>query len=74
MSSGRERAVQVWAVRHALVTGRLEVVERTLAEQRGADEALSRKRRERLADLEDERRQLMVALARLGPCPQPRMG
>lgn len=74
MSSGRERAVQVWAARHALALRRLEVVERALAEQRGMEEAPSRKRRERLSELEEERRQLMLTLARLGPCPQPKMG
>lgn len=74
MSSGRERGVLVWGARYTLTTRRLEEIERALAEQRAVEEPLSRKRRERIADLEEERRQVMLAIARLGPSPQPKMG
>jgi hypothetical protein len=74
MSSGRERAVLVWEGRHALATQRLEEIERTLTELRGMEEPPSRKRRERMAELEEERRQAMLDLARLGPSPRAKMG
>lgn len=74
MSSGHERAVIVWGVKYAQATKRLEEVERMLTEQRALDETVSRKRRERIADLEEERRQVIRTVARLGPSPQPKMG
>ena len=74
MSSGRERAVLVWEAHHALVAQRLREIERTLAELRAMEEPPSRKRRERTADLEEERRQAMLALAQLGPSPRAKMG
>lgn len=74
MSSGRERAVVVWEARYTLVAQRLSEIERGLAELRALEEAPSRKRRERLADLEEERSQVMLALARLGPSPRAKMG
>lgn len=74
MSSGRERAVIVWQGRRALASQRLEEIERTLAELRAMEEPPSRKRRERMADLEEERRQVMLTLARLGPSPHAKMG
>ncbi len=74
MSSGRERAVMVWEGRRALVSLRLDEIERTLAELRAMEEPLSGKRRERMAKLEEERRQIMLALARLGPAPHAKMG
>ncbi len=74
MSSGRERAVLVWEGRHALATQRLKEIERTLAELQAMEEPPSRKRRERIADLEEERRQAVLELARLGPSPRAKMG
>ncbi len=74
MSSGRDRAVMVWAVRHALASQRLDEIERSQAELRALEEPPSRKRRERTTDLEEERRQVMLTLARLGPSPHARMG
>ncbi len=74
MNSGRERAVIVWEARHALLSQRLEEIERTLATMLAAEEPPSRKRRERIADLTEERRQVMLALGRLGPSPQAKMG
>ena len=74
MSSGRDRAVMVWAVRHALAAQRFEEIERSLAELRTFEEPPSRKRRERTTDLEEERRQVMLTLARLGPSPHAKMG
>jgi hypothetical protein len=74
MSSGRERAVIVWGARLALATKRLDEIERELEEQRAPDEPVSRKRRDRIADLEGERKQLTLTIARLGPSPQPKMG
>ncbi len=64
----------VWAGRHALASQRLDEIERALIELRALEEAPSRKRRERMADLEEERRQAMLTLARLGPSPHARMG
>jgi hypothetical protein len=74
MSSGRERAVLVWEARHALVTRRLSEIERGLAELRATEEAPSRKRRERMADLEAEQQHVMLAIARQGPSPRAKMG
>lgn len=74
MSSGRERAVMVWDARYARESHRLEEIERGLAELRALEEAPSRKRRERIADMETERRQIMLAIARLGPSPRAKMG
>ena len=74
MSSGRERGVLVWGAHYALVSQRLETIERSLRELRTLEEAPSRKRRERITDLEDERRQVMLALERLGPSPHAKMG
>lgn len=74
MSSGRERAVMVWGARYALASQRLDEIELTLAELRALEEAPSRKRRERTADLEEERRQAILTLARLGPSPHAKMG
>ena len=74
MSSGRERAVMVWEARHALASARLEQIERALSELTSAEEPPSRKRRERTLELEAEREQAMLALARLGPAPHAKMG
>ena len=74
MSSGRERAVMVWAGRYALVSRRLDEIERSLADLRALEEPPSRKRRDRKADLEEQRRQVMLSLARLGPSPHAKMG
>lgn len=74
MSSGRERAILVWEGRHALAAQRLDEIERTLADLRAMEEPPSRKRRERMADLEEERRRMMQALALLGPSPRAKMG
>jgi hypothetical protein len=74
MSSGRERAVMVWAARQALVSQRLDQIESELANLKALEEPPSRKRRERLAELEEERRQVLLFLARLGPSPHAKMG
>lgn len=80
MSSGRERAVMVWQTRHALLTARLEQIERALGELTAIEEGSplgpppSRKRRERASELEAERRRALLDLARLGPSPHAKMG
>lgn len=74
MSSGRERAVMVWAARYALLSANLERIERALGELAAIEEPPNRKRRERQGELEAERQRAALDLARLGPSPQAKMG
>jgi hypothetical protein len=74
MSSGRERAVMVWEARHAMLTARREQIERTLGELPAIEEQTSRKRRERVSELEAERQRALLEIARLGPSPHAKMG
>ncbi|HEX9037017.1 MAG TPA: hypothetical protein VF808_08520 [Ktedonobacterales bacterium] len=74
MSSGRERSVLVWEARFALASERLTQIERSLAELSSFEEPPSRKRRERVIELEAERRQVTRTIASLGPSPQAKMG
>lgn len=78
MNGGRERGVMLWDLHATLARQRLDEVEREiereLAEQGALTEPLSRGRRDRLAALEEERRQAQIALARLGPSPHAKMG
>jgi hypothetical protein len=71
MHAGRERNILRWDAHHALLTGRLEQVERTLA---ALPEPKGPRERERLESLLGERDELRRRLQALGPAPTPKMG
>jgi hypothetical protein len=74
MASGRERGVIVWDVRASLLKRRLDLADLELMRLAAIEEPPTRKRRERIAELEDERRHITIALAQLGPSPRAKMG
>ncbi|HEU5345728.1 MAG TPA: hypothetical protein VFX31_04220 [Ktedonobacterales bacterium] len=74
MSAGRERGALVWDAREHLLRQRLEAAQAERVQIERLQEPLSRKRRERLAELEQEVQRLTLALARLGPSPRAKMG
>lgn len=74
MSAGRERGALVWDAREHLLRQRLEAIQAECAQIERLHEPLSRKRRERLAELEREAQRITLALARLGPSPRAKMG
>jgi len=74
MTSGRERGVMLWDARASLLRARLEATQRELAHLNEIEEPPTRKRRERVAELEAEARLAMAALAQLGPSPRAKMG
>jgi hypothetical protein len=63
-----------WDVRESLLRQRLSAVSDELERLAELDEAMLGKRRERLLNLETERRRIEVALAQLGPSPRAKMG
>lgn len=74
MSAGRERSVMVWDTRASLLLTRLEAIERELDELALIEQPPTRKRRERVSELEDERRRVTISQAQLGPSPRAKMG
>jgi hypothetical protein len=74
MTAGRERGVMVWDVRERLLQQRYEAVSQELARLVEIEEPPTRKRRERIGDLENELRRITVELAQLGPSPRAKMG
>ncbi|HZC06891.1 MAG TPA: hypothetical protein VE338_14750 [Ktedonobacterales bacterium] len=74
MTAGRERSVTMWDVRESLLRQRMEAIAHELDQLTQIEEPLTRKRRERISELEDERRRITVALAQLGPAPRAKMG
>ncbi len=71
MHAGRERNILRWDAHRAILTSRLEQVERTLA---ALPEPKGPRERERLESLLGERGQLRQRLLSLGPSPTPKMG
>ncbi len=74
MTAGRERGVTLWDVREALLQRRLDAARQELAQLAAIEEPPTRKRRERIAELEEEQRHITVSLAQLGPSPRAKMG
>ncbi|HEY7848911.1 MAG TPA: hypothetical protein VIC27_02545 [Ktedonobacterales bacterium] len=74
MAAGRERGVTVWNVRESLLKRRIDLVDLELARLAAIEEPPTRKRRERIAELEDERQHIAASLAQLGPSPRAKMG
>lgn len=74
MTAGRERAVMVWDARESLLQRRLEALDQELAHLARIEEPPTRKRRDRISDLEAERLRIVLALAQLGPSPRAKMG
>ncbi len=74
MTSGRERGVMLWDARASLLRARMEATQRELTQLAEIEEPPTRKRRERMGELEVEARRSMVALAQLGPSPRAKMG
>lgn len=74
MGGGQERGVTVWDARWALTRQRYDTVCEELARLSEPGEPTSRKRQERVRDLDAERLRLLAAMARLGPSPRARMG
>jgi hypothetical protein len=74
MTAGRERGVMVWDVRERLLQQRYEAISQELARLAEIEEPPTRMRRERIDDLENELRRVVVELAQLGPSPRAKMG
>jgi hypothetical protein len=74
MSGGRERGIILWEVRATLLRVRDAAVREELESLASIQEPPTRKRRERMAELEGELRHIMIELAQLGPDPRPKMG
>jgi hypothetical protein len=66
--------VTLWDVRASLLKRRLEAVSQELAHLAAIEEPPTRKRREQMSELEDERRHITIMLAQLGPSPRAKMG
>ena len=74
MTGGRERGIMVWDARESLLLLRRDAVADELARIAEIEEPLTRKRRERIAELEVESRRLQLMLGQLGPAPRAKMG
>jgi hypothetical protein len=74
MTAGRERGVTLWDVRESLLQRRREAVSQELAQIAAIEEPPTRKRRERMGELEEELRHITIMLAQLGPSPRAKMG
>lgn len=74
MSGGRERGIMVWDVRETLLRERLAHLDHELAQLNANQEAPTRKRMERVSQLEAERAAVGMQIARLGPSSRAKMG